>query len=131
MRIGFDYWNTVSQRPNFFRELIEVLTRSGVEVYIVTAVGNVRKNTVQDDIRKLCLGATGIEVCVFDDKNEAPKLKYEACKKLGIEMFVDDRKDTCKYLFDRGIIALNIIRENKNYHDGGAKDSPEFRKTYE
>lgn len=121
MKIGLDYWNTVSQNPDFFRELIGRLVWAEVEVYIITAVGHVRKHTVESDIASLGLNVTGVEVCVFDNKDEAPKLKYEACKRLGIQMFVDDRKDTCKYLFDRGIIALNILRENKNYESGGAK----------
>jgi hypothetical protein len=36
-------------------------------------------------------------------------MKLEACLKLGIFMYVDDRKDVCELLSKNGILALQYI----------------------
>ncbi|CAA9563863.1 MAG: hypothetical protein AVDCRST_MAG49-2734 [uncultured Thermomicrobiales bacterium] len=110
MKVGLDYWNTVSHNLDTFRVLADALLDGGHEVYIVTAVGHRRKHTVLADIAALDLPVSGVRMVVFDRPAEAPRLKFEVCQELGITLFFDDRADTCAYLNDRGIVACNVLR---------------------
>ena len=111
MKVGIDYWNTISHNAEVFRELAAALLLAGHEVYVVTAVGHRRKHTVLDEIAALRVPQTGVRMVVFDHPREAPRLKHEVCQELGIALFFDDREDTCRYLRERGIVACHVLKE--------------------
>ena len=110
MRVGIDYWNTISHNVETFTDLARALLAAGHEVHIVTAVGHVRKKTVRADIEALDIPHTDVHVVIFDHPREAPTRKYAVCKAVGITLFFDDRMDTCEYLNERSIVACNVLR---------------------
>ena len=84
--------------------LIDALVKAGHKVYVISAAGKDREHTTPEMIGALGL-PEGVEVymCIWSHQLEAPELKYQKCKELGIDMFFDDRKDTCDYLSARGV----------------------------
>jgi len=123
MRIGFDYFNTVSQDPQTFAVICRSLMTSGIEVYIISAVGEKRLaksgglEGYKREIEALGVPHSGLRILEFVDSKEVPALKAEACVELGIKFMVDDRKDTCEELRARGILALNILKPLKQKSD--------------
>lgn len=119
MKIGVDYWQTISRDPDLFGAMMQAILDAGGEVHIITAVGDKRAATVQYEIEDLFMPKmpyTEIHVVVFDHPREAPELKLEACKRLGIQMFFDDRRDICEKLNKHGILACNLLRnDNRDY----------------
>jgi len=113
MKVGLDYWNTISHNPEAFRALASALLLAGHEVYVVTAVGHRRKQTVLDEIAALNFPQTGVRMVVFDHPRDAPRLKYEVCHELGISVFFDDRTDTCAYLNERGILVCHVLKRQE------------------
>ena len=77
MRVGIDYWNTISHNVETFTDLARALLAAGHEVHIVTAVGHVRKKTVRADIEALDIPHTDVHVVIFDHPREAPTRKWE------------------------------------------------------
>lgn len=109
MHVGFDYWNTLSHHLSTLRPLIDALLAAGHEVTVISAVGRKRIETTREEIEALDLPETvGIEVLTWGDSGagSAPELKYKRCAELGITLFFDDRRDTCRYLSERGIAAF-------------------------
>ena len=109
MIYGFDYWKTLSHHQKVLLPMIEALVKDGHKVYIISAAGKDREETTPQSISELGL-PEGVEVFMTiwegDKHEDAPRLKYEKCKELGIDAFFDDRLDTCKYLSERGIACF-------------------------
>jgi hypothetical protein len=97
MKVGLDYWH-VSHHPEYFRELITGLVSHGHEVYVVSAVGEKRKGTVQAEVGNLVAGVTAVHEVVFKHPRQSPEFKLAKCLKLGITLFYDDREDVCRLL---------------------------------
>ncbi|MCW2528017.1 MAG: hypothetical protein JWM76_2877 [Pseudonocardiales bacterium] len=113
MKVGLDYWHVVSHHPGYFRELIAGLVAGGHEVYVVSAVGEKRKGTVEAEVAKLVHGLTAVHEVVFKHSSESPELKLAKCLELGITVFYDDREDVCRLLTDHGILAMRVSRQDK------------------
>ena len=104
MIYGFDYWKTLSHHKKSLMPLIQALVLAGHKVYVISACGLDRKESTPKKIREMNLPAEVlIEMCYWENQLDAPKLKYEKCKELGVNLFFDDRQDICKYLSERGI----------------------------
>lgn len=110
MIIGIDYWNTATQNPAFFAALATAIRAQGGKVYIITAVGAKRAETNVAEVEKLGIPNDGIHQVIFTKDKKAPELKADKCVELGIELFIDDRRDICEAIFARGIMACNIIK---------------------
>ena len=93
-----------------FAALARSLLDSGHEVHIVTAVGHRRKHTVAADVDATGVPATTVKVLIFDHPRQAPVLKRDYCLAEGIQLFIDDRLDTCRVLRDSGVLSLNILK---------------------
>lgn len=109
MKVGFDYWKTISHHRGVLSPLIKALIAQGHEVVVISAAGKNRQETTPRAFYDLGLPeSVKIEMVIWEGKNhlDAPRLKYEKCKELGIQLFFDDRADTCKYLSERGIPAF-------------------------
>lgn len=105
MIVGFDYGNTLTLPK--VREMAGRLAHH--DIYAVSAVKPNNAAFTRAKIEALDIPFAGIEVLAFDDWLDVPKLKLEACQRLGIELFIDDRLDTCVYLKMNGIIALYVV----------------------
>ncbi len=110
MILGIDYWNTATQNPTFFAALAGAIRAQGGKVYIITAVGAKRAETNTGEVEMLGIPNDGIHQVIFTKDKKAPQLKADKCVELGIELFIDDRRDICEAIFARGIMACNIIK---------------------
>ncbi len=104
MTYGFDYWKTISTHQEVLLPMIHALVSAGHKVYIISAASVKREQTTPEEINKLGL-PEGVEIhmCIWSYHQEAPQLKLQKCKELGVDMFFDDREDTCQYLSENGI----------------------------
>lgn len=108
--IGFDYWNTATQNPGRFAALACAIRDTGGKVYIITAVGPKRASSNVDEVKALGVPNDGIYQVVFDKPQDAPRLKADKAVELGIQLFIDDRRDICEEMLRRGILACNILK---------------------
>lgn len=106
MRVGFDYGNTLTD-PRV-REIAKSMSEQH-EIYIISAVRPHNVDSTRELIINLGVPITDIIVLPFDDWLAVPQLKLEACQTLGIDLFVDDRLDTCAYLKMHGILTLYVM----------------------
>jgi hypothetical protein len=114
MKVGIDYWNTITKAPELFINLASSLISEGHEVHVISAVGNARAPQTAKDIEAVGIPNTAVHVVtnpegVTGTKN-FPNVKLEKCKELGIDMMFDDRKDICELLNANGILALQVTK---------------------
>ena len=124
MIVGFDYWQVLSHWPEQIGHLIEVHERSGDEVHVISAIGHGRIGTVEAEVRRLSPVPEVHEV-VWSDSTEAPVLKLDKCRELGITLFYDDRQDVCDELTRNGILALRVPRRDDIEAVGAARGDAE------
>lgn len=112
MRVGFDYWNTVSRNPELFRILASSILSEGGEVFIVSAIGPTRsQGETVEQIKKTLVPCDDIYILTWvSSPDEVPALKWKICERLGIQVFFDDRKDVCDYLSLMGVQAFNYVK---------------------
>lgn len=114
-KIGFDFWQTVTQKPVVFHQLFRALDNRIIEVHIISAVPdeNNKIKTSQQIDQVLGGFIDGEHILVSPDRSQYPQMKLEKAMELGLSLFVDDRLDTCELMQKHGILALNILRSNK------------------
>lgn len=117
MKVGLDFWQTITRDPAIFRDLADSLLRQGHEVHVITAIGAKRAERIIDDVTATGVPMTKLHYLIFQHPNEAPELKLAKCQELGIDMMVDDRRDICQLLNTNGIIALQIMRKDNRDYD--------------
>lgn len=121
MKIGLDYYNTITQFPEIFYELSWRFYGApmGHDLYIVSAVGHKRLaksgglEKYREEIDAYKIGNTETIIVVFDDEKDIPQLKLDVCRKYKIDMFIDDRPETVKLLHENGIMALLMPKPMK------------------
>lgn len=98
------------------KEVLDYLKQENNELIAITARGHL--NPKEIDIAKKKLNDANI---VFDQCYWLHKDKLEICKKLNIDVMIDDRYDVCQKLSKNGIITLYYhmagrkkIRDTKN-----------------
>lgn len=115
--IGLDYWQVISHYTDYFKGFAEEMLEAGHEIHIVSAVGDKRFRTVSKDIDKTGVPYTKKHIVLFDNPAQSPELKLEACKKIGITVFYDDRDDVCRLLNKNGIVAMRVTRKDNSTYD--------------
>lgn len=126
MIVGFDYWNVISHHPKHIAYLMQsaeygsmMLSDTPWHVRVISAVGKARAGTVEKEVDAVLKPYISrkfyrVHEVVFNKPSESPQLKLELCRKLGVEMFFDDRQDVCDLLNANGILAFKVPRkENK------------------
>ena len=108
MKVGLDYHDTISAHPDAFRQLATALLAAEHEVHIISAVGPNHVKQYTKEIKRSKVPATAVHMLVYDRHYQAPKLKLEKCIDIGINLFIDDRADTCALLAAHGILALKV-----------------------
>ena len=109
MIYGFDWWKTLSHHQETLMPLIRALALAGHDIWVISACGYDRSKSTPEAIwealdRYGLKSHVSVQMVIWDiDQKDAPRLKYEACKELGVDLFFDDREDTCDYLSSRGI----------------------------
>jgi acid phosphatase class B len=112
MIVGFDYWQVLSHYPREIGHLMELHHLAADTVHVISAIGQGRLGTVEDDVRKVTTVPQVHEV-VFSHPRESPVLKLAKCQELGVEVFYDDREDVCRLLSSHGILALRVPRRGE------------------
>ncbi len=116
MKIGVDYYNTITRLPELFKLINSILAVKECEIIIVTAVakkehdpeGKLYRARVEKDLQEKNIYYDQIIVVEFTEPKEVPYLKLEVCQKYDIEYFFDDRNDVCTLLQESGIIAAKV-----------------------
>ena len=106
--IGIDYYRTITNDPKLFKRLAATYLAAGYPVYIITAVRKENKQKVLESIKRSKVPHTSVEVVVFEDYTEIPKLKLEACKRLGVKIMYDDIVETCELLSGYHITTCQV-----------------------
>jgi len=108
MRIGIDYWQTLSQAPDKYRQIAQAFEDSGIGVYIVSAVGESDVERIIAEIQSLNIPHTVISIIICSGE-EVPQEKLGYAIENKLDFFIDDRMDVCELLRKNGIITLNAI----------------------
>lgn len=106
--IGIDYYRTITVNPKLFKRVSGALMAAGYPVYIITAVRPQNVSGVRESVKKSKVPHTQLEVVVFEEFDEIPQLKLEACKRLGVKMMYDDLPGVCELLAKHGIVTCQI-----------------------
>jgi len=102
--LGIDYYGTLQAHPILGSLAFHVLD-SGGEVHVISAVRIGNQERAERNIIKTGL-TPHVIVCAPKD---APRLKYEACKALRVDLFIDDDPEIVNYLNERSIISLLLV----------------------
>lgn len=112
IRLGLDFYDTISVAPKIYRKLAHSVIAGGGEVHIITAVAPQNVRRVQTAIRRARVPTTCVHVVTFTNYQDVPQLKAAKAKELKLDMFVDDRLDTCQRMYGTRILALQSLGEN-------------------
>lgn len=96
--IGIDYYRTITTDPKLFKKLATAYMAAEYPVYIITAVRRENVIKVQQSVEKSGVPHTHLEIIVFENYEDIPRLKLEACKRLGVKIMYDDMVETCELL---------------------------------
>lgn len=105
MILGLDLYDTLTKYPARYRELVYAVLADGGEVHVISAVKAGNKQRAERGAKKYNLEVS-IHVLEYGSIHEAPRLKYEKCLELGVQLFIDDQQKTVEYLNQKKILAL-------------------------
>jgi hypothetical protein len=105
MIAGSDFYGVLNKHRSAFIELAESILKDG-EFYIITAVTKDHVDEVKRAVERSNVPYTDVRVVVYEKYGDIPRLKFEVASELGVQFFIDDRKDTVRYLNKRGITAV-------------------------
>lgn len=113
MIIGLDFYKTISAYPKVFRILASSLTSEQHKVIIISAVGNsANKENYTRHVRKFLkthkITYDSLHIVQFENDEEIPQLKLEACQTHKVQVYFDDRSDVCEILHKNGIVAMRV-----------------------
>lgn len=109
MILGLDYGGVLDKRSVAFVELATAILAAGGKVYIISAVEPGNEAKTARAIARCGITYTDSSILTYENFHDAPKLKFQECSLLGVELFIDDRKDTVNYLMKRGITSLLFV----------------------
>lgn len=109
MILGLDYHDTISSYPDHFRFLARSVLAEGGQVHIISACSEANANKYGKQIMRAKVPNTSIHMVVYEQHYQAPKLKLNLAKELGVTLMIDDRADTCALFAAHGIAALRVF----------------------
>lgn len=101
MKIGIDFYDTITDNPSKFRRYIRQLKDEGHTIYVISAIYSSNLSRLQKDYKKVRIHCELVPV-FYSQYNDVPELKYKKCMELGIDLMIDDRIDTCSYIYSMG-----------------------------
>lgn len=106
MTIAVDYYDTITTNPELYAKLIKY-----GDCYIISAVKleNVERleREVGEELRPY------LRAVIYEDYDQVPKQKLDVAKRLGVDLMIDDRLDTCRLFMDNGILAVQPAKYRK------------------
>lgn len=118
MKIGFDFYKTLSSYPVQFKTLISSLVSEGHTIIVISALGpksdvdNYKRHVIEF-LKQHTITYHDFEVVVFQDDSEIPEIKLESCKRHQIDMYFDDREDVCQILNENKILCFKVGDKNQ------------------
>lgn len=110
-KLGLDFYNVITQFPNKFGSLADDILKAGGQVAIISAIGSKKLEEFgglekyREMIVRYNIPNTGIFILTVEPWI-APQAKLEECRRLNIDIMIDDRADIVDHLFTNGILAL-------------------------
>lgn len=114
MILGLDFYGTIQLWPNELTILAKTVINEGGKVHIITACYPEHKQKTEDMINASGVPYTSIEFIFYQDQLEVPPKKLAACRKLGVQLMIDDLPFIINHLVDNGVLALKIKGKSKN-----------------
>lgn len=111
IKIGIDFYDTITVAPRIYKKLAQSILAADGEVHIVTAVFAKNSKKVQSEIRRSHVPHTQTHIITFTDYRDVPKFKALKAKELKLDMFIDDRLDTCQRMYNSRILAVQSLGE--------------------
>jgi hypothetical protein len=110
-KLGLDFYDTITVAPKIYRKLAQSILAADGEVHIITAVFPKNQKKVTQDIRRSHVPYTQTHIVAFTNYLDVPKLKAQKARELRLDMFIDDRKDTCERMYNKRILAVQSLGE--------------------
>lgn len=95
MRLGLDFYGTIQANSKFYRELAELVLAGGGSVFVVSAIKAGNEKRLVRELHRTRVPHTALEIILFDNWFDVPKLKLEVYKRLNLDCLIDDRADVC------------------------------------
>lgn len=108
MILALDLYGTISTYPERCRELAYAVKADGGEVHVISAMKVGNRLQAERKAAKYNLPIDSIVVVEYERYHEAPRLKYEAARELGVTLLIDDRKDIWEYCNKRHLLCLLV-----------------------
>lgn len=98
MTIGFDFWHTINEFPEMMAGFSQFFKEQGHTVVVISGVGNWHDedkyyNQLVEYLDKIGFKYDKVHVCLFKNPIEVPDLKLSVAQRIGVNMFIDDRRD--------------------------------------
>lgn len=114
MILGLDFYGTIQCWPNELEVLAKTVITGGGKLYIITACYPEHKQKTEDMINASGIPYTAIEFIFYRDELEVPAKKLAACRKLGVQLYIDDLPFIVNHLSDNGLLCLKIKGKSKS-----------------
>jgi hypothetical protein len=106
MKIGIDFYGTITKDPKVYKLLAETVLAAEGSVYIITAIAEHNRKQVLKDIRKSHVPYSEIHVVPYTEWHQVPGLKKQVAFKLELDMIIDDRLDVLRACESIGILGF-------------------------
>lgn len=108
MVIGLDYHNTITRNEDLFSMLMTGWRDMGQQVYIISALKEGADPSKIYEREDCLVPHDGIEIVYFNNYDEIPELKLEACCRLGIDILFDDMPAVTALCSANGILTCLV-----------------------
>lgn len=106
LRVGFDFYDTVSAHPKAYRKLASAVLESGGSVFVISAIEAGKEKKLLVDIRRTHLPYTSVHPVLYSHFSEIPKLKRSVIASLHLDFYIDDMGSTISALSGLPVIGL-------------------------
>jgi len=120
MRIGIDLHDTITYRPDLFKELIENFNDVGHTVVIISGTPAKDRDHVTQTLDDLEIPWTYISLGFDYEKDEMThdhflkmrEWKLATCQRFKIDLYIDDNPYYVKYIAQHGILVLQPVLDD-------------------
>jgi hypothetical protein len=110
-RLGLDFYDTISTHKKGLKKLAQFVLDSGGEVHIISAINPENDKRLLKDVKGTYIKYTRLHIVHFTHYNDVPMLKRKLAKQLRLDMFIDDRQDTCSEMLNYNITAFQALNK--------------------
>ena len=115
MKIGLDFGGVIDHNESGWIESIKKAIVNGHEIFIISHAHPGKDHQWRIDFSKKC-GAINHTFSDTMDENVIIKRKFDLCKQLGIELFVDDMPERAIYVRKHnpncGILCFDNLKQS-------------------